>query len=67
MFLNCLLEEDDPHSSWNLVTIRDKTIKQPGLLLEVTEKLSGGTFPAISKVHVCNVCSQGDNFMLCNI
>ena len=65
ILLNCLLEEGDPHSFWNLVCIRDKTIKQPELLLEVTENLSGGTFPTISQVQVCNVCSQGDNFMLC--
>ena len=66
ILLICLLEEGDSHCFWNLVSLRDKTIKQPELLLEVTEKLSGGTFPTISKVQVFNVCSQGDNFMLCN-
>ena len=59
----CPLEEGDPHSFWNLISISDKTIKQPKLLLEVTEELSGGTFPTISEVQVCDVCGQGDNFM----
>ena len=65
--LNCSLEEGDPHSFWNLASIRDKAIKQPELLIEVTEKLSGSTFPTIGEVQVCDVCGQGDNFMLCNI
>ena len=67
VLLNCPLEEGDPHSFWNLVSIRDKAIKQPELLLEVTEKLSSGTFPTISEAQVCDVWGQGDNFMLCNI
>ena len=40
ILLNCPLQEGDPHSFWNLVSIRDKDIKQPEFLLEVTEKLS---------------------------
>ena len=53
ILLNCSLEEGDPHSFWNLVSIREEAMKQPELLLEVTEKFSGGTFPTISKVQVC--------------
>ena len=64
VLLNCLLEEGDPYSFWNLVSIRNKAIKQPEFLLEVTEKLSGGTFPTVSEVQVYDVCGQGDNFML---
>ena len=67
VLLNCSLEEGDPYSFWNLASIRDKAIKQPELLIEVTGKLFGGTFPTISEVQVFDVCGQGDNFMLCNI
>ena len=67
VLLSYLLKEGDPHSFWNLVSISDKTIKQPELLVDVTEKLSGGTFGIINKAQVCDVCGQGDNFMLYNI
>ena len=67
ILLNCPLEEGDHHSFWDLVSIRDKAIKQPEFLLEVTGKLSCGTFPTVSEVQVCDVCGQGDNFMLWNI
>ena len=66
VLLTCPLEEGDPHSFWNLVSIRDKAIKPLKLLCEVTEKLSGGIFPTISKVQDCNVYGQGDIFMVCN-
>ena len=61
------LEEGDPHSFWDLVSIRDKAIKQPEFLLEVTEKLSGGTIPTVREDQVWDVGGQHDNFMLCNI
>ena len=67
VLLSCLLEEGDPHSFWDLVSIRDKAIKQPEFLLEVTEKLSGVTFLTLCEVKVCDVGSQGDSCMLCNI
>ena len=50
ILLNFPVEEGDPHSFWDLVSIRDKAIKQPELVLEVTEKLFVGAFPTFTKV-----------------
>ena len=60
------LEEGDPHSFWDLVSVRDKTIQQMKFLFEMTEKLVCSAFPTVSETEVGNLSGQSYNFMLCN-
>ena len=67
VLLDSPLEEGDPHSFWDLVSVRDKTIQQMKPLFEITEKLASSGIPTVSETEVGNVSGQDYNFMLCNI
>ena len=68
MFLfNSSLEEVDPQSFWNLVSVRTKPVHLVKFLLEMTEKLACCPFQTINETEVGDVGGHGPNLMLCNI
>ena len=67
VLLDSLLEELDPHSFRDFISVRDKTIQELKFLVEMTEKLAYSAFPTVSETEVGDVGGQSHNFMLGNI
>ena len=64
VLLDSPLEEGDPHSSRDLVSVNDKPIQQMKFLFELTEKLACSSFATVSETEVGDVDGQSHNFML---
>ena len=60
ILLYCPLYESDSYSFWNLVSIRDKTVKQSQVFFEMIEELSGCSFPTVSETKISNISGESD-------
>ena len=66
VLLDSPLEEGDPHSFLDLVSVRDKAIQQMKFLFEMVEKLACAAFPSVSETEVGNLSGQGYKLISCN-